>query len=76
MIVGCYSMDLYCDGATCRGRRLPVQGEAKYDGERVRDQFTGPNLAYASRVARQAGWKLDHKGSRAWCPHCSTKAKA
>lgn len=65
MIVGCYTMDLYCDGAAdCKKAAANHQGSAP-------GQFTGETRAEASRDATLAGWRLDHKKGFALCPACN-----
>lgn len=47
--VGCYTLDLYCDGEH-------TDGLAKYEGGF--GQFTGGTLARARRDAKRAGWSF------------------
>lgn len=51
MIVGCYSMDLYCDVKDAFGCRA-------YPG-----QFTGRTESECIRKARKAGWRVVKNGS-------------
>jgi hypothetical protein len=58
MIIGCYTLDLYCDAdAEHAWRAFPVQFSAE-TGEECRQQ------------ARRAGWKLTPKTGTAVCPDC------
>lgn len=63
MIVGCYSLDLYCDSAwSCSGQA---------------DGFTGRNRTQATKEAKKDGWRVTHaregKTGRAICPDCNDK---
>lgn len=64
MIVGCYSLDLYCDTPNCR------------EGMGRGWQFTGPTEARCMRKARDAGWKFSkvRAARKAWCPACAKGA--
>lgn len=59
MIVGCYSMDLYCDNEACAASNIG---------------FTGRNRTQATREARQAGWSVKHATDEqtgvCFCPSC------
>lgn len=63
MIVGCYSIDLYCDS----GKEKPY-GAAGHWSEP--DTFAGESFAECAREARKAGWKIDRKNGIAICPNC------
>ncbi len=69
MIVGCYTMDLYCanwhdkDPSTCVG---VSPGYAP--------QFTGQTEAQCKRQARKAGWKFSRWD--AICPACAKALEA
>lgn len=65
MIVGCYSMDLYCDGALDCPKR-----QANFDGN-APGQFTGAHRTEASSEVTRAGWRLDHRNNLALCPACN-----
>lgn len=64
MIVGCYVLDLYCDGG-----EQPHHGYREFPHEFGRDCDTG---AEARNLARGMGWLLDLKSipQRALCPSC------
>ena len=58
MIVGCYSIDLYCDfGPHPVGYGFP-------------HQFTGQTEAVCFREARKKGWRIYRKQGKAKCPRC------
>lgn len=66
MIVGCYSIDLYCDNFV----EYPyMHGEP--------DQFTGETRGECIAKARRQGWIVNDKpredGGRQICPMCSGK---
>lgn len=59
MIVGCYSLDLYCDNEA---------GPHKYD--EFPAVYTAQTGSKCRRLARKDGWKLDINGGKAACPRC------
>ncbi len=52
MIVGCYTLELYCDAPDCPWRP---------------HQFTGRTEAECIRAAKSVGWRLDKKKGIAKC---------
>lgn len=54
MIVGGYSLHLYCDAKKCSSK-------ASYDE---------PKEAQCFRMARGDGWKISRSDSKAYCPNC------
>jgi hypothetical protein len=71
MIVGCYSMDLYCDKENC-----PVVAD-KDRYWSVQAQFTGRTERGCLREARQDGWrfKVIDGDRKAYCPTCAKPTK-
>lgn len=71
MIVGCYTMDLYCEVHYSENEMEKVYAFAKrnlmYRHNKVH-QFTGPTEANCNKQARADGWKLDLKTGQCWCP--------
>ena len=71
-VIGCYSMDLYCDrdgdiyGTACRKRKNDYSGgpHAQYTGHTERDCLTD---------ARQDGWKFYQSATIAICPDCAAE---
>ena len=59
MIVGGYSLDLYCDEVGCKDheRNWPVN-------------FYGQTYSECARLARKAGWDISRKDNIATCPAC------
>lgn len=51
MIVGCYSLDLYCGH----------QHNGEYKCTAWPGQFTGRTAAASLRAAKRAGWKVDKR---------------
>ena len=66
MIVGCYTLHLYCDDPTHFARRndRPWR-ESSLDAE-----FTGNTETDCKRQARAKGWKF--KADECTCPYCVT----
>lgn len=69
MIVGCYTLDLYCDGASdCRNRK------AQYDGSesmRPPARYIGETGSECRTQARKDGWLLNLKYQTAICRKCA-----
>ena len=63
MIVGCYTLDLYCEVADNHSH-----GEVGTYG--YADQFTGPTGPKCREQSRDAGWRLDVRRGLALCPKC------
>lgn len=67
MIVGCYTMDLYCDEQGCKNAtaRHTSDGRGAPPG-----QFYGETAGECRRAARRAGWKLSRRDGQghASCP--------
>jgi hypothetical protein len=72
MLVGCYSLDLYCDtgddafGSKCPHRPILRNGQG---------EFTGPNERVCLQRARKAGWTFKEGATKAFCPACSKDMK-
>lgn len=67
MIVGCYTLDLYCD-------RQGKHPDGIHAFEEFPHQYTHEFGSVCRARARRAGWLLGRDGS-ALCPKCSGKAK-
>jgi hypothetical protein len=71
MIVGCYTLDLYCDN-------LNIPEGAVTDGIHDYKEFPKTFIhEYGSvcrKIARAKGWKFTRDG-RALCPKCSGRKK-
>jgi len=61
VIVGGYSLHLYCDDKKHDPLITQIQNH----------QFSGPTKMAATQEARAAGWKLYETQDVAICPHCS-----
>ena len=70
MIVGGYTLDLYCDH--------PRHAEHSYaiKNETHPDQYTGETGSECRAKARRRGWKLDLREGQAICPYCGEKFEA
>lgn len=67
MIVGCYTLHLYCDGERC------VLGRSR--GEIIGpSEYTGNTGGEARSAARRDGWKIDEPNDKAWCRKCRKEA--
>lgn len=58
MIVGCYSLHLYCD--------IPNDSHK----HRLHGEFTGDTSSEARQKARNEGWKFNRDQKRVICPRC------
>lgn len=66
MIVGCYSMDLYCDAENCPDRSHRIGS--------VYAQLIGRYERECLREARKLGWKFSKSHPRkAFCPTCAKR---
>jgi len=71
MIVGCYSLHLYCDTEGCPNS-MSAPDHGAVSGSRAPGEFTHEtNEQGAMAKARRAGWKLDLKNWTCRCPACS-----
>lgn len=77
MIVGCYSIDLYCSNTEASS------GETRFVCAMVTDrdssggfaQAGGPNERDCLKQLRARGWKLDLRNDRHFCPACVREGK-
>ncbi len=71
MIVGCYSLQLYCDTWGCpMGKATPTSdGGSQAPGEFTHDK----NERGAMAKARRAGWKIDLRLGTCRCPQCARR---
>lgn len=65
MIVGGYTLDLYCDHKDHKPGTISSSGE----------QFFGETFSQCKRLASRAGWKFSRNKSpaEAYCPACVKK---
>lgn len=70
MIVGCYSLDLYCDNPleTYFGQGATPIGFHGFD--EFPHQFIAETGENCRQQARKRGWKLDLQNHKAYCPRC------
>jgi hypothetical protein len=64
MIIGCYTLNLYCDTPGCQ-----LSLEKRYSGQPV-PQYTGETYGECARKARVDGWQLSADRQVATCPAC------
>lgn len=68
MIVGCYSVDLYCDNT--EGKKCPSPWSS------FPWVYTGETQGECLRQARKAGWRFSRERPRkAYCPKCKRRKK-
>ena len=65
MILGCYTLTLYCDVPGCKHNDSC--------GKWVPDEFTGESGGECRKAARKAGWQLLLRYGNATCPECCKK---
>lgn len=84
MIVGGYSMHLYCENERTDGNhhRSNVDGNCYLSYwtpntgyNDVKYEFTGETFMQCVRGARRYGWLIDVKERTAYCPFCNPKKK-
>lgn len=66
MIVGCYTLDLYCDNEG----KFP---DGIHEHKEFPRKFTDEHGSRCRKMAREEGWKLNLKDGTALCPKCSGK---
>ncbi len=66
MVIGGYSLDLYCDFPD---ESWQHRGSASYAGEGFGD-FAAESGPTTRSLARRAGWKIERGQLRALCPSC------
>ena len=67
MIVGGYSLHLYCDGVGCQTLLMAVHPPVLID-ERATAEFAGANERACMAEARRCGWRFVR--DCAVCPRC------
>ena len=73
MIVGCYTLDLYCDRFSVSPGEVTDEHGHWYN--EFPHQFTAELGSECRAKAKQRGWKLNLKDGTALCPKCSGKRK-
>ena len=68
MIVGWYSLDLYCDNKDV--------GTDGHSYKQFPKTYSSEFGSTARREARSEGWILDREKGTAICPNCSREARA
>lgn len=75
MIVGCYTLDLYCDSGlnqpwNTKGHTGYSPGASGAFASAYPEQLTGHSQRDCEQQARACGWKLIKKYGTAICPTC------
>lgn len=65
MIVGCYTLDLYCEN----------QDDPRHKWNAFPVQITGETFNGCAWKARKAGWMINRKTGICLCPLCSGKKR-
>jgi hypothetical protein len=79
MIVGGYTLDLYCDNDDRDDHHFT--GGEFWVGENwsnkltISHQFVGETFAQAARKARRDGWIVNRSKNKCLCPACSRKGR-
>jgi hypothetical protein len=69
-VIGCYSMDLYCDaGGDIYGGKCPNKPDLYTGGAMA--QYTGHTEGDCIRQARKHGWTFNRQKTMAFCKKCS-----
>lgn len=78
MIVGCYTVHLYCDfgkSVAYKSQNQTLHGGRPAYLVNHRMEFTGPNLTACLKEAKKDGWRIYPAQGKAKCPSC-VKAKS
>lgn len=74
MIVGGYTLDLYCDNSEIKAGE--VTDRHGHDFQEFPHQFYAETGEACRRKARKQGWRLDMRGAgKAYCPKCTKRGK-
>ena len=65
MIIGGYTLHLYCDDEG-HADKYPDEDNAPTE----MGEYSGNNAGATRRLARRAGWGVDLKNDKATCPAC------
>ena len=74
MIVGGYSLDLYCENDEISHYLLP-SGIYLVGNTEVKHQYAGNTFIECARQARKDGWKINTKNHTCICPVCRNTIK-
>lgn len=76
MIVGAYTLDLYCDNDSAQVLRYDESATdfpRKHLYNEFPHQFVGKTFAGTVRDARRSGWIVSTKRMKCYCPKCAKK---
>jgi hypothetical protein len=68
MIVGCYSLELYCENQPDRQKPDSVHGYEEFPSV-----YAAQRREDCERAARKDGWMINNKTGVCLCPKCSGK---
>lgn len=72
MIVGCYTLDLYCKNTVTGGADKHSCERSPYDAVQP-GQWVGKTYKGALRKALNDGWRIDPLDGDAICPRCASR---
>ena len=70
-VIGCYTLDLYCDNYFSNAL-TPVR-DTVHGFQEFPHQYTGETFGQCVKQARAHGWIVNRDKSHALCPKCSGK---
>jgi hypothetical protein len=76
MIVGGYTLDLYCDNDQDDNKNyhwILTNGTYIVGDYEINHQYVGENFSEAVRQAKKDGWKVNRKNDICICPVCMGK---
>lgn len=74
MIVGCYTLDLYCKNTLTGGAKEHTCARSPYEANEP-GQWTGRTYTICRAAARKDGWRFDPNDADVTCPWCTRAAK-
>lgn len=75
MIVGCYSLELYCDKAANETSIYGHNRDGIHKYKEFPHTFVGERRQDCEREAREMGWMINNKTGICLCPKCSGKKR-
>lgn len=75
MIIGCYSLELYCDKAADETSIDGSNRDGIHEYKEFPSTFTGERRQDCEREARKMGWMINNETGICLCPKCSGKRR-
>jgi hypothetical protein len=75
MIVGCYSLDLYCNVAKYDGDIFGSGCDGIHEFREFPKTYTSERREDCERAAREDGWMINNNTGICLCPKCSGKKR-